>query len=350
MKPQTGWQPFYLELKDSSNTLGFVPMYIKAHSRGEFVFDGSWANAWYAAGGEYYPKIQIGIPFTPATGPRLLAGDIASRPTVLDQLLGSVVQITRKLNLSSAHITFMTEPEWERAGKIGFLQRVDTQFHWHNPGYSSFEDFLSDLSSKKRKNIRRERREVSQSGISIEWLVGSDLKEHHWDAFYEFYLDTSMRKWGQPYLNREFFSLISESMPAQTLLILCRRHNRYVAGAINFIGSSTLFGRNWGCVEHHRFLHFETCYYQAIEFAIKHRLQTVEAGAQGGHKLARAYLPKRTYSAHYIVDQGFRAAVARFVDEESNYVANDIEYLESSLPFKNDIDLAKFDSQNWTLP
>ncbi len=338
---ETGWQPFHIQLQSENRTLGVVPMYLKSHSRGEFVFDGIFANAWYRAGGEYYPKLQVSIPFTPATGPRLLTS-VPKGGLIEDQLLGVIAQVSRKLNLSSAHITFMSQEQWERAARMGFLQRVDTQFHWYNADYESFDQFLADLSSKKRKNIRRERREALQNGISIEWICGSDLQEHHWDAFYEFYVNTGYRKWGQPYLNREFFSLVSESMPDQTLLILCKRDGRYIAGAINFIGEETLFGRNWGCVEDHRFLHFEACYYQAIDFAIDRKLKTVEAGAQGGHKIARGYLPQPTYSAHYIVNDSFRDAVSQYLDEEKGFVQHDIEYIESRSPFRSDIDLQQF--------
>ena len=339
---ETGWQPFHIELKSEEQTLGIVPMYVKSHSRGEFVFDGSWANAWYGAGGQYYPKLQVSIPFTPATGPRLLAPIDKLSTQVEDQLLLVIAQVTRKLQLSSAHITFMPKDQWERAGKLGWLQRVDTQFHWHNADYGSFDHFLSELSSKKRKNIRRERRDAVLDGITIESITGSDLRERHWDAFYEFYVDTGYRKWGRPYLNREFFSLVSDLMPEQTLLILCKRDDKYIAGAINFIGDDAVFGRNWGCIEDHRFLHFETCYYQAIDFAIQNKLERVEAGAQGGHKIARGYLPQATYSAHYISEANFRHAVARFLEEEKQYVEHDIEYIERHSPFRNDIDLSKF--------
>lgn len=339
---ETGWQPFHLELKSQEQTLGIVPMYVKSHSRGEFVFDGSWANAWHAAGGEYYPKLQVSVPFTPATGPRLLTPTDRLGQLAEDQLLHTIAQVTQKLQLSSAHITFMTESQWNRAGRLGWLQRIDTQFHWHNDNYGTFDDFLSCLSSKKRKNIRQERRKALQNCIAIEWITGSDLKEHHWDAFYKFYVDTGYRKWGRPYLTREFFSLVSQLMPDQTLLVLCKRNGEYIAGAINFLGDDTIFGRNWGCIEDHRFLHFETCYYQAIDFAIAHKLKHVEAGAQGGHKIARGYLPEATYSAHYIANSRFRSAVAEFLEQEKQYVAHDIEFIEQHSPFRQDIDLARF--------
>jgi predicted N-acyltransferase len=240
------------------------------------------------------------------------------------------------------HLTFLPESQWKLAGELGYLQRMDQQFHWQNPGYASFDEFLADLTSKKRKNLRRERREAVAHGIEIEWVTGADLNESHWDAFYRFYLDTGSRKWGSPYLTREFFSLITESMADDILLILCKRGGRYIAGALNFIGGEALFGRNWGCLEHHAFLHFETCYYQAIDFAIHRGLKRVEAGAQGSHKVARGYLPSPTYSAHWICDAGFRDAVARYLDGEREYVRQDIEYIEEHSPFKSTLDLDKF--------
>ena len=342
VRAETGWQPFHIELSRDENIEGVVPLYVKSHSHGEFVFDGGWANAWYRAGGEYYPKLQSSVPFTPATGSRLLTPNIPDKERVFDQLLGVLVRVTDNLQLSSAHITFMPHDQWQRAGELGLLQRVDTQFHWQNDNYDTFDDFLSTLTHKKRKNIKRERRDALANDITIEWITGNDFRESHWDAFYEFYTDTGYRKWGRPYLNRDFFSLVSESMPSQTLLILCRRGQRYIAGAINFLGDDTIFGRNWGCVEDHRFLHFEVCYYQAIDFAIQHKLKTVEAGAQGGHKIARGYLPRPTYSAHYVRDSQFRSAVAQFLNEEKRYVRQDIEFVEEHSPFRSDIDLKRF--------
>ena len=236
-------------------------------------------------------------------------------------------------------MTFMPKDQWQRAGELGFLKRMDQQFHWHNANYANFDGFLADLASKKRKNLKRERREALSSGIEIEWVTGQDLTEQHWDAFYAFYLDTGERKWGTPYLNRQFFSLISESMADDILLIMAKREGRYIAGALNFIGENTLFGRNWGCVEDHRFLHFEVCYYQAIDFAIAKGLKTVEAGAQGGHKVVRGYLPSATYSAHWIAEPSFKDAVARYLDQERDYVAEDIAHVEQSSPFNANIDL-----------
>lgn len=340
----TGWQPFHLVLEESAKILGVVPMYVKSHSQGEYVFDYGWADAWHRAGGNYYPKLQISVPFTPATGRRLLAADcgLETQADTEQALLSACAQVAEQIKVSSVHLTFMPEQQWQLASKLGFLQRMDQQFHWHNPGYASFDEFLADLSSKKRKNLRRERRDALAHHIDIEWLTGSDLKETHWDAFYRFYVDTGERKWGSSYLTRQFFSLITETMAEDILLILCKRGGRYVAGALNFIGGEALFGRNWGCLEHHPFLHFETCYYQAIDFAIHKGLKRVEAGAQGSHKVARGYLPSPTYSAHWIRDAGFRNAVARFVDDEREYVRQDIEYTEAHSPFKSTINLEKF--------
>lgn len=347
---ETGWQPFHVlleEVADNGDTerLGAVPLYVKSHSQGEYVFDHSWADALHRAGGRYYPKLQCSIPFTPATGPRLLTADPAHEAA----LLSACIQVSEQVEVSSLHMTFMTESQWQQAGKAGFLQRIDQQFHWHNHNYGCFDDFLAELASKKRKNLRRERRDALLEDVSVEWVTGSDLQEHHWDAFYRFYLDTGSRKWGSPYLTREFFSLVSASMPEDILLILCKRNGRYIAGALNFIGADALYGRNWGCTEHHPFLHFETCYYQAIDFAIERRLQRVEAGAQGSHKVARGYLPQATYSAHWLTDPNFRRAVADYLDSERQYVQEDIEHVEAHTPFRKDVDLASIRGSTITL-
>ena len=342
----TGWQPFHTIMRDKGRVVGVVPAYLKSHSQGEYVFDGAWADAWYRAGGEYYPKLQISIPFTPATGRRLLvATPLDSTQSIQEveaQLLSATLQIAQKIQVSSLHITFMPKNQWENAGKLGLLKRVDTQFHWTNANYDSFEDFLQALSSKKRKNIRRERRGALENNIEIEWITGSDLTESHWDAFYQFYVDTGNRKWGTPYLTRAFFSMLSETMPDETLLIMCKREGKYIAGAINFIGSNTLFGRNWGCIEDHRFLHFETCYYQAIDFAIQHGIDRVEAGAQGGHKIARGYMPQQTYSAHWIRNSEFRDAIKNYLNSEESFVQQDIDWIEKHTPFRKDLDLTKY--------
>lgn len=334
----TGWQPFHIVVESDQRTIGVVPIYLKSHSQGEYVFDYGWADAWHRAGGKYYPKMQVSVPFTPATGPRLLTA--TADPEDERVLLGALQQIAQQIDVSSIHITFMTAQQWQRAGEAGFLQRMDQQFHWHNGNYTDFEGFLADLASKKRKNIRRERRDALANDIEIEWVTGSDLTEAHWDAFYRFYLDTGNRKWGSPYLTREFFSQINQVMPEDVLLIMAKRAGRYIAGAINFIGEDTLFGRNWGCLEDHRFLHFEVCYYQAIDFAIDRGLKRVEAGAQGAHKVARGYLPEPTYSAHWIADANFRDAVARFLDDERRYVEQDLAYVEAHTPFNANTDLS----------
>jgi predicted N-acyltransferase len=334
--PGTGWTPTHIVIEkagggpDGGGLAGAVPMYLKSHSQGEYVFDHSWAHAWERAGGDYYPKLQVSVPFSPVTGPRLLAPDEGTRGL----LLNACVQVADQMGVSSLHITFPTFEQWTEMGEAGLLLRKDQQFIWRNEGYATFDDFLAALSSRKRKNIRKERAQAVSPGIDIEVLTGKDLREEHWDAFYRFYVDTSSRKWGRPYLNRTFFSLIGERMPEKIVLVLCKRAGRYIAGAINLLGSDALFGRNWGCVEDHPCLHFEACYYQAIEFAITHGLNRVEAGAQGQHKLARGYLPQFTYSAHWIADPGFRQAVARFLKEEGGYVEHDQEVLAAHGPFR----------------
>ncbi len=337
---RTGWQPCHLTLRQrpGGELLGVVPMYLKGHSRGEYVFDYAWADAWHRAGGRYYPKLQVSVPFTPATGRRMLARD--GTAATERALLEACIQVARQTGVSSLHVTFMPESQWRLAGELGYLQRLDQQFHWHNPGYASFDEFLAELSSKKRKNLKRERREALADGVEIEWVTGADLTEAHWDAFFAFYTDTGSRKWGSPYLTRRFFSLINETMADRVLLVMCRRGGRYIAGALNFIGGDTLFGRNWGCIEDHRFLHFEACYYQAIEFAIDRGLRTVEAGAQGGHKVARGYLPQATHSAHWIADPAFADAVADFLERERAYVQDEMAYVEGRSPFKASLAIA----------
>ena len=339
--PETGWAPYHIALateKDEDTILGVVPMYLKNHSQGEYVFDHSWADALERAGGRYYPKLQVSVPFTPATGRRLLTPSHPDAPDRETALMAGMTQVAEELNVSSIHVTFASESQWAHMGKAGFLQRTHSQFHWQNQRYSNFEDFLSALSRKKRKNVNRERRDALANGITVEWVTGNDLTEAHWDAFYEFYMDTGYRKWGRPYLTREFFSSIGSSMPNDVLLILAKRGGKYVAGAINFIGGDCLFGRNWGCTEHHRFLHFEICYYQAIDFAIQRGLNRVEAGAQGSHKLARGYMPSHTYSAHWIVNPSFREAVDRYLEDEREYVDQEIDSIEERYsPFRSDL-------------
>jgi uncharacterized protein len=335
---RTGWQPRHLLAEDSSGVLvGAAPCYVKSHSRGEYVFDAGWAEAFERAGGDYYPKLQVAVPFTPVTGPRLLVRPSPFDDAVRGALADALAEITTNSELSSAHVTFLTEHEWHLLGDSGFLQRTDRQFHWLNNGYASFDEFLAALSSRKRKTIRRERKEALAPGIEVRWLTGSDLTENVWDAFFAFYMDTGSRKWGRPYLTREFFSIVGEKMRDRILLVMAKRAGRWIAGAINFLGGDAIFGRNWGAIEHHPFLHFELCYYQAIEYAIKNRLARVEAGAQGEHKLMRGYLPATTYSAHFIANPGLRRAVAEYLARERAYVEAASEELAAAAPFRKDL-------------
>ncbi len=333
---QTGWAPHHILIEDGKGILlGAAPLYLKNHSQGEYVFDHGWADAYMRAGGQYYPKFQVSAPFTPVTGRRLLARPGADENKIKQQLIAAMKKLTLDAKVSSLHVTFMPEEEWHEFGRHDFLLRTDKQFHWENRGYSSFKDFLDDLASRKRKNLRKERLAALAPGIEIERVTGDDLQERHWDAFYGFYVDTGLRKWGRPYLTREFFSMVNETLADQTLLVLCKRDGRYIAGALNFIGGDALYGRNWGCVEDHPYLHFETCYYQAIDFAIERGLKKVEAGAQGAHKLARGYSPAPTYSAHYIPDPHFRDAVRDYLEEERRYIKSDIDLLSTHTPFRH---------------
>jgi uncharacterized protein len=338
---ETGWLPQHLLLDDASGALlGCMPCYLKSHSQGEYVFDHGWADASMRAGGRYYPKLQASIPFTPVTGKRLLVPPGDDRRAREAILLQAATQLTDRLGVSSLHITFLTREEWQLAGDMGLLKRTDQQFHWRNEGYRSFEDFLEALTSRKRKAIRKERREALGGGIEIEWVTGRDITEAHWDTFFAFYMDTGSRKWGSPYLTRRCFSLLGETMADQILLVLAKRTGRYVAGALNVIGQDTLYGRYWGGLEDHPFLHFEVCYYQAIEFAIAHKLTRVEAGAQGTHKLARGYLPSETYSAHYIADPALRRAVADYLKRERRAVAREIALLTEEAPYRQGVRLS----------
>jgi predicted N-acyltransferase len=332
---RTGWQPMHLiaQAKDGQ-ILGVAPCYAKSHSQGEYVFDHGWADAYERAGGSYYPKLQVSVPFTPATGRRLLVRPGPQGETVRGLLADGLAEVCRRSNASSVHVTFATEPEWRLLGAHDYLQRTHRQFHWENAGYDSFDAFLAALASRKRKTIRRERAEAVSAGIEIEWLTGPDLTEGVWDAFFDFYIETGSRKWGRPYLTRQFYSMVGEAMGDRILLVMARRNGRWIAGAINFIGSNTLFGRHWGAIEHHPFLHFEVCYYQAIDYAIAHKLARVEAGAQGQHKIARGYLPVTTYSAHYIVDQGLKRAIADFLQHERAHVAAEIDEFAEAAPFR----------------
>src|SRR5712692_3171156 len=335
---RTGWGPRHLIARLDGAIAGIVPCYLKSHSQGEYVFDRGWADAYERAGGRYYPKLQASVPFTPAAGPRLLIPNGVDSDRIRTALASGLVALCGMTKASSVHVTFAREAEWKFLAARGFLQRNDQQFHWHNQGYGSFEDFLTTLNSRHRKAIRRERRDALASGITIHALNGSDITEDAWDAFFAFYMETGSRKWGRPYLTRSFFSLIGERMARDVLLVMARRQGRWIAGAINFIGSDTLFGRNWGAIEHHPFLHFEVCYYQAIDFAIGRGLKTVEAGAQGEHKIARGYLPQTTYSAHYIADPGLRRAIDEYLRRERMYVSDAAPALTEAGPFRKAAD------------
>lgn len=326
----TGWDPVPIVITDSAGKLlAAMPSYAKGHSQGEYVFDHSWADAWHRAGGRYYPKLQIAAPFTPANGPRLLLKDESLAP----HLLKAAETVCANNGLSSAHATFI-EPEQRALFEAGgWLMRSDIQFHWLNRDYASFDAFLDELASRKRKNLRKER-EAAVSGLTIRHLTGRDIREEHWDAFWVFYQDTGARKWGRPYLTREAFSLLGERMGDRIILILAYDGATPIAGALNFAGSDALYGRYWGCTREVRFLHFELCYYQAIDIAIARGLARVEAGAQGGHKLARGYEPVQTVSAHWIADPGFRAAIADFLERERAGVASDQLYLDARTPFR----------------
>ena len=331
--PGTGWQPQYLAARVDGLLIGVAPMYAKSHSQGEYIFDHNWAHAYENAGGRYYPKLQIAVPHTPATGRRFLV-----RPGFEDAGLGALVQgavqLAKNNRVSSLHVTFCTRAEAERGQSMGLMLRKTQQFHWENRDYKDFDAFLATLSSRKRKNIRKERAEAQGFGGTIQTFSGDDLRPEHWDAFWRFYQDTGARKWGTPYLTRRFFDIAQETLRDDIVLVLAERDGRWVAGALNFIGAQALFGRYWGCTEHHPCLHFELCYYQAIDIAIARGLNRVEAGAQGQHKLARGYLPKPTYSLHWVGDPGFADAIARYLEAEKDAVEEEIEVLTEYGPFK----------------
>lgn len=328
--PGTGWEPAPIVITDTAGSLrAAMPSYAKGHSQGEYVFDQSWADAWHRAGGRYYPKLQIAAPFTPANGPRLLLSD----PSLASHLLKGAETVCVDNGLSSAHATFIEAGQLPMFETAGWLIRSDIQFHWQDRDYGCFDDFLGELASRKRKALRKERA-AAQEGLRIERLTGDAIRPEHWDAFWIFYQDTGARKWGMPYLTREAFTLLGERMADRMVLILAFDGAEPIAGALNFIGSEALYGRYWGCTRDVRFLHFELCYYQAIDTAIELGLPRVEAGAQGGHKLARGYEPVQTYSAHWIADPGFRAAVADFLERERQGVSADQLFLGERTPFR----------------
>jgi len=337
---ETGWLPQHVTLHDPGGGLaGCAPLYLKSHSFGEYVFDWGWADAYRRAGGSYYPKLQCAVPFTPVTGPRLMV-----RPGVADpagarrMLLHGMLELARRHEVSSLHITFPTATEYRELGDAGLLQRIGQQYHWENRGYADFDAFLATLTSRKRKALRKERAKANSQGVRFRTLTGSDLEERHWDAFHAFYLSTVDRKWARAYLSREFFSRLGATMADRIALVLgeTEADGTPVCGALNLIGTDTLYGRNWGAAGAYRFLHFEACYYRAMDFAIDRGLRWVEAGAQGEHKIQRGYLPRATYSAHWIADPGFRRAVARFLDQESELVTEDMSALTAMGPYRKD--------------
>ena len=334
---RTGWTPQHILLERNGALIGAAPAYLKSHSQGEYIFDHGWADAYQRAGGSYYPKLQIAVPFTPVPGPRFLLGASTDAAENRRLLAAATIEVARQLGVSSVHATYVDEPAWAALGsgpKPQFLQRTDQQFHWHNTGYATVDDFLAALSSRKRKMIRKERATALEAGLVVKHLRGAEISEGYWDAFYRFYQDTGSRKWGRPYLNRKFFALLGDRMGNDCLLIVAERNGRPIAGALNIIGGDCLYGRYWGMTEHHPCLHFELCYYQAMDWAIAHQLPRVEAGAQGEHKLARGYNPVATYSLHWIADAGFRRAVDRYLTEERAHSAERREMLAEYAPYK----------------
>ena len=334
----SGWYTSFFVAKDKDDKIiGCTPAYLKNNSSGEYVFDYSWAEAYQRVGRSYYPKLQISIPFTPVSTPKLLTKDQNDIDTKVF-MLQAIEDFCSEHAISSAHLTFLNEKELNTLQNKKWLIRTDQQFHWFNDNYNDFNDFLSDLSSRKRKNIKKERDEANKNGLVIEALNHKEIQEFHWDEFYKFYIDTSMRKWGQPYLNRDFFSLIGQTLSESILLIMVKNNNKYIAGALNFIGGDTIYGRNWGCIENHKNLHFEVCYYRAIDFAINNKLKKVEAGAQGAHKISRGYQPSKTFSAHWIKDIDFYEAISNYLKDERVYIQENIEKLNEYIPFKKNME------------
>ena len=334
--PETGWLAQHVLVKDEEgNPTACAPLYLKNHSYGEYIFDWGWADAFQRAGEAYYPKLQAAIPFTPATGPRLLVKQGAS-DEYFGILVSAMLKIAKQHGVSSLHLTFLTKEEWKRLGNLSFMQRTSSQFHWENKNYRDFDDFLDSLISRKRKSIKKERRRVYEEGIELFCLTGDELSEEKWDIFYGYYTDTIDRKWGRSYLTRDFFSILGETMSNLAMLVLAEHNNNPVAGALNFLGSETIFGRNWGCSQDFKFLHFEACYYQAIEYAINNKLKWVEAGAQGPHKIQRGYLPREVYSAHWIKNDSLSAAIEGFLERERKEVDYQISELMRYSPFRSE--------------
>lgn len=332
---KSGWLPQHLLAEDESSQLqAACPLYVKGHSYGEYVFDHGWAEAYEQAGGRYYPKLQAAVPFTPVPGPRLLVRPGPAAPAVRSALIETLIGTTARSKLSSLHITFCTGEEAAHLREAGLLHRIGVQYHWHNQSYGSFDDFLAALNSRKRKAIRKERAAVDAYGLTLRQLSGREIEPHHWDAFFAFYMDTGSRKWGSPYLTRRFFDQIGNNLADHVVLMLAEKDGQPVAGALNLRGRDALYGRNWGCLADYRFLHFELCYYQAIDYAIAHGLARVEAGAQGEHKIQRGYLPVETHSAHWIADASFRKAVADFLGRETRILKNEMAELANYGPFR----------------
>ena len=331
----SGWNSAYIIIKNNMNQIvAFVPSYLKTNSSGEYVFDYEWANAYHRAGGKYYPKLQISIPYTPVTGSRFLIDETFNYDEIMEYISSEIISICPKIEASSAHITFLTKKESQKLEKLGWLIRKDQQFHWKNNNYDTFSDFLNSLSSRKRKNIKKERLKFIDNDINIEHLTKDKISDEHWDYFYQFYIDTTTRKWGQDYLKKDFFYKIGSTMKNEILLIMAKKGNKYIAGALNFLGKNTIYGRNWGSLVDYKFLHFELCYYQAIEYAIKNKIKTVEAGAQGTHKISRGYSPVITYSAHWMKERNFHEAVKKYLDYEVLEVEKSKKILENYLPYK----------------
>ncbi len=335
VKAKTGWQPQHMVLQDGAQrVLAVMPQYLKSHSYGEYVFDHAWADAYERAGGQYYPKLLSAVPFTPVPGPRLLVRGGEDADAAGRALAAGMVELVRRHDVSSAHVNFVDADQAALLESMGFMIRHGHQFHWHNRGYDSFDDFLGDLASRKRKSIRKERQRIAESGITIEALNGDDIRPAHWDAFYRFYIDTYDRKWGFPYLTRAFFDILAARLANRVVLVMASVDGHFIAGALNLRGDDALFGRNWGSDVAYKFLHFEACYYQAIDFAIAHGLARVEAGTQGEHKIQRGYLPVRTQSAHWFADAGMSRAIDQFLDRERQYEAAALEALTRNSPFR----------------
>ena len=329
-RPETGWQPVHLVMKRDGAIRGVMPSYLKGHSQGEYIFDHAFADAYRRAGGRYYPKLLSAVPFTPATGRRLLAATDEDRTLLLE----GAGQVMEKLGVSGAHINFLQADEAALAEKAGYAVRFGEQYHFEDKGFGDWNGFLDALASRKRKALKKERGAIAASDLTVEWITGKEIEEKHLDAFWWFYQDTGARKWGTPYLTRTAFNLLAERMADRLLFILARRGDDYIAGALNMIGGDTLYGRYWGCSEHVPFLHFELCYYQAIDFALAHGLKRVEAGAQGEHKIARGYEPVVIRSAHLMADQGFHRAVVDYLSREKAHIEDEIDLLKAYTPFK----------------